>query len=193
MLESLSYWSLTDFMSEAPLPSDMLFGGLGLFTVNNLPKASYYALLFLKQLGDTFLAKGDGWFATRTDPDIRIIAWHYRHYSKLYALGERFETTATNRYAMFEPSQTFDLKIDLQDIPDKTWSVREYQLNRTSGSLFDAWKDMGCIDPENKEELNFIKAKSVPALRKYRISPKDNTLTLDLHMELLEVRLIILQ
>ncbi len=193
MLESLSYWSLTDFMSEAPLPSDMLFGGLGLFTVNNLPKASYYALLFLRQLGDTFLAKGDGWFATRTEQDIRIIAWHYRHYSRLYAMGERFEMTAENRYAMFEPSQIFDLKIELQNAADKTYSVREYQLNRNSGSLFDAWKDMGCIDPENKEELDFLKSKSVPALRKYRLSPKDDTLTLDLHMELLEVRLIILQ
>ncbi len=192
MLESLSYWSLTDLMSEASLPSDMLFGGLGLFTVNNLPKASYYALLFLRQLGDTLLANGEGWFATRTDHDIRIITYHYRHYSKLYAMGERFEMTPTNRYAMFEPSQALDLKIEIQDLPDKTYSVREYKLNRTSGSLFDTWKDMGCIDPESKEETELLKLKSTPGFKKYLVSPKEGTLTLDIHMELLEVSLIIL-
>src|SRR5699024_6209893 len=89
LLESLSYWSLSDLMSEAPLPERMLFGGVGLFTVNGLPKASYYALYMLRQLGDQFLAKGDNWYATRTPEDIRIIVYHYRHYSKLYTMGER--------------------------------------------------------------------------------------------------------
>ena len=64
-LDSFGYWSLTDWMGEAPLPKELFFGGLGLFTVNGIPKASYYALWLLRQLGDRFIGSGDGWFATR--------------------------------------------------------------------------------------------------------------------------------
>jgi beta-xylosidase len=102
-LDGLSYWSLTDLMTEAPLPDALLYGGLGLFTKNGLPKASYYALCILRQLGDTFLAKGDGWFATKTSKDIRIMTYHYKHITALYSMGERFDMTYNNRYALRDP------------------------------------------------------------------------------------------
>ncbi len=190
--ESLSYWALSDLMSEAPIPGNMLFGGLGLFTVNNLPKAGYYALCLLRQLGDQFLAKGEGWFATRTQTDIRIIACHYRHYSKLYAMGERFEMTEAERYAMFEPAQQKNLSLTIRDMDAPKYLVREYTVNRNCGSLFDMWVKMGSIDPKSKYEQNLLEAKSTPDVHRYYAEPSDCTLTLNLQMEILEVRLLII-
>jgi xylan 1,4-beta-xylosidase len=190
-LRGLSYWSLTDLMTEAPLPDDLLYGGLGLFTKNGLPKASYYSFYLLRQLGDSFLAKGDGWFSTRTQKDIRIMAYHYKHITSLYCMGERFDMTNTARYTMFEPSETLELHLQIHDMEDKEYMVTEYIVNRNAGSLYDAWVDMGCIDPQTEQEAEFLRAKSVPSIRKYKKAASDGTLTLHPRLDLLEIRLMI--
>lgn len=190
--DGLSYWALTDLMAEAPLPSQLLFGGLGLFTVNGLPKASYYSLYLLHRLGDEFLAKGKGWFATKTSSDIRIIAYHYKHISKLYTMGERFDMTDTDRYTMFEPSESLFMELKIEDMEDREYMLTECTLSRKCGSLYDAWVDMGCLNPMNNTERFFLEAKSVPSLRKSKLTASDGTLTLQIRLELLEVKLVII-
>jgi xylan 1,4-beta-xylosidase len=191
-LSGLSYWSITDLMTEAPLPDRLLFGGLGLFTTNGLPKASYYVLYLLRQLGDTFLAKGEGWFATRTGKDIRIMAYHYKHISKLYAQGERFDMTDTDRYTMFEPSEVLDIQLQIHDMEDKEYSLTEYIVNRNAGSIYDAWSAMGSIDPQTELEKQCLQAKSAPSIHKSKVTAKDGTLSLHPQLDLLEVRLMMI-
>lgn len=190
--DGLAYWSLTDLMAEAPLPEKFLFGGLGLFTVNGLPKAGYYALWLLGQLGDSFLAKGNGWYAARTQTRICIIAYHYKHISNLYAMGEQFDMTETDRYTMFEPSESLYLELELHDMEDREYSLTEYILNRNHGSLYDAWIEMGTESPVTDMERGFLEAQSMPALRKSKVTAKNGTLLLRPQLELLEVRLMIL-
>ena len=121
-LDGFGYWSLTDWMGEAPLPQQMFFGGLGLFTVSGIPKASFYALSLLRQLGDACIGKGEGWFATRQGDKYSIILYNYRHFSHLYALGERFDMTFTDRYTPFDPVQSLDAHITLSDVKNGiTW------------------------------------------------------------------------
>lgn len=108
-------------MSEAPLPGHLLFGGLGLFTYNGLPKASYYVMTLLSRLGGEFPAKGNGWFAPRTSEDIRIIAYHYIHISSLYAMSEQFIMTPTDRYTMFGSYQPLSLTLHLSEMEDREY------------------------------------------------------------------------
>ena len=65
--DSFGYWSLTDWMGEAPLPESLFFGGLGLFTVGGIPKAAYHVFRMLRRLGDELLGQGPGWFVTAGD------------------------------------------------------------------------------------------------------------------------------
>lgn len=189
-LDCFSYWSLTDWMGEAPLPGELFFGGLGLFTVPGIPKASYYALTLLRQLGDTFAGKGEGWFATRQGNSYRILLYNYRHFSHLYALGERFDMTFTDRYTPFDPVQQLDVHIALDGVPNGVYTVRETVLNRKSGSAFDQWLEMGALEPDTQQELAVLEALSTPKYSKYLAEAKDRTLELDAMMDMLEVRLI---
>ncbi len=59
-------------MADDACPTNF-FGGLGLFTVNGIPKASYYAYTLLRQLGDQFLGRGDGYFITRKHNSYQIM------------------------------------------------------------------------------------------------------------------------
>ena len=189
-LDSFGYWSLTDWMGEAPLPSELFFGGLGLFTVNGIPKASYYALSLLRQLGNAFIGKGDGWFATKQGNRYIIIMYNYRHFSRLYALGERFDMTFTDRYTPFDPVQHLDVHLTLNDVKNGKYLIRETVLNRKSGSAFDQWVDMGALELDTEKELRTLEALSTPSCSKYTTEATNHTLELDALLDMLEVRLL---
>lgn len=192
-LDSFGYWSLTDWMGEAPLPKELFFGGLGLFTVNGIPKASYYALWLLRQLGDRFIGSGDGWFATRQGSCFIILMYNYRHFSHLYALGERFDMTFTDRYTPFDPVQNLDIHLTLNDVENGKYLIRETVLNRKSGSAFDQWVDMGAMELDTEQEFKTLEARSTPSCSKYIAEAKNLSLELDAMLEMLEVRLIIIE
>ena len=191
-LDSFGYWSLTDWMGEAPLPQQMFFGGLGLFTVSGIPKASYYALELLRQLGDTFIGKGDGWFATRRGDQYIIMLYNYRHFSHLYALGERFDMTFTDRYTPFDPVQHLDVHLTLNNVKNGSYVVRETVVSRKSGSAFDQWVDMGALEPDTRQELTVLEAHSIPSCTKYIADAKNHSLELDAMLDMLEVRLLVI-
>lgn len=188
--DGLAYWSLSDLMSESPVPDLYLFGGLGLFSVDGIPKAAYYALAFLGLLKDRFLAKGDSWFATRSDDTLSIIACHYKHITHLYALGERFDMSETDRYTMFEPSESLCLQLEITGLADGEHEMTEYTLNRKNGSLYDTWADWGVGTPSSNAERTYLKAKSVPFLHKSKTTVKNGTLNLFSELSLLEVKVI---
>jgi len=189
-LESFGYWSLTDLMSEAPLPEQLFFGGLGLFTANGIPKASYFAMILLRSLGDTTIGKGDGWFATRRGKEYRVLLYNYRHFSHLYAQGERFDMTFLDRYTVFSPEQNLDVHFTLTDVENGDYLVREIILNRHNGSSFDQWLTMGGLELDQPQEYETLAARSQPARNKYKATSRRHTLELDAMLEMLEVRLL---
>ena len=189
-LDSFGYWSLTDWMGEAPQPREMFFGGLGLFTASGIPKAGFYAFTLLRRLGDSLLGRGDGWFVTRQGGSYQILLYNYRHFSHLYALGERFDMTFTDRYTPFSPEQMMDVNLSLLDVESGKYVVTETILNRSSGSAFDQWVAMGAIELTRSAELETLAARSVPAINKYTADTEDGTLHLDAMLDMLEVRLI---
>lgn len=189
-IDGLSYWALTDLMAEHALPAELFFGGLGLFTLNGIPKASYYAMMLLHQLGDDYLMKGEHWFATKKEDEIRIIAYNYKHYTQLYSAGERFDMTRTDRYTMFEPSTDLNLTLSIRDLNESKYQVKEYILNRNHGSSFDSWRQSGGVEFDSLQDFDYLKAISKPLPHFYYKAPIDHTLTLEIKMQVLEVRLI---
>ena len=192
-LDSFGYHSLTDWMSEAPLPKEQFFGGLGLFTVDGIPKAAYQVLRMMRQLGDTLLGQGPGWFVTTGEGGYQVILYNYRHFTYLYAMGERFDMTFTDRYTAFSPEQALDVHLRLKDVEGGTYLVREVLLNRKHGSAFDIWASMGAMELDTQEELDYLNARSIPALRKFTLEAKDGTMELDAWLDMLEARLLLIE
>ncbi len=189
-LDSFGYWALTDWMIEAPLPDELFFGGLGLFSVGGIPKAAYHVFRMLRCLGDELLGRGPGWFITAGDGGYQVMLYNYRHFSNLYAMGERFDMTFTERYTPFSPEQAMDTHLRIEDVEDGEYLVQETILNRRHGSAFDIWNSMGGLEPESQEELDYIKNRAVPAMRKFTVQASDRTLELDAWLDMLEVRLL---
>lgn len=189
-LDSFGYWSLTDWMGESSEPSEMFFGGLGLFTSQGIPKASYYAFTLLKQLGDQFIGSGDGWFATKSTDSYQLLLYNYRHFSYLYSIGERFDMTFRERYTPFAPEQALDIHIDLCNLPNGNYHIRETILNRKAGSAFDIWNAMGGIELNRQDDLDYLLSRSLPSRNQYITTAKKGHLEVNAILDMLEVRLI---
>ena len=70
--------------------------------------------------------------------------------------------------------------------------MRETILSRRHGSAFDIWSSMGGLEPESREELDYIKARATPAMRKFTVEARHHALELDAWLDMLEVRLLLI-
>lgn len=114
-LSSYGFWFLTDLMSDAPVPELPFFGGVGLFTRKGIPKASYFAFFLLAKLGSALVERGDGYFMTEENGTYQILMYNYQHFSTLYANGEKFDMTRTDRYTVFANKEPKILHVRIEN------------------------------------------------------------------------------
>ena len=189
-LDGMGYWMLTDLFEEHQVPEALFHDGLGLFTAGGVRKAAYYAYCLLAKLGDTLIARGDGWFLTRQGGEYQLMLYHYRHYSDLYASGEMFDMTETDRYTVFGPYRKRAFDIALSGMADGPWQVQEYILNREHGSAFDKWVEMGAQPQLSPEECELLDHLSRPMLHRSVLAPQGGEMHLRAVLEPLEVRFL---
>lgn len=189
-LDGMGYWMLTDLFEEHQVPEAMFHGGMGLFTYNGIRKAAYYAYCLLARLGDTLIGQGDGWFLTRRGDAYQLMLYHYRHYSDLYASGEMFDMTETDRYTVFGPYRKRSFDICLSGMQEGRWQVKEYILNRQYGSAFDKWVEMGAQPLQSQEECALLNSLAQPMMHTSVLAVQDGSLHLKAELEPLEVRFL---
>lgn len=189
-LDSFAYWSLTDLMGEAPLPEKMFFGGLGLFTKNGIAKPAFYVLSLLNRLQGVCIGRGPGWFAVREEAGYKILLYNYRHYTDLYASGEQFLVTYEDRYNLFEPTQTLEVHIRIEEVKNGDYLVQETSVGRKSGSVYDLWLETGALEPVDPATMELLKHKSAPMITNYVLRADEHVIEADAILDMLEVRLI---
>lgn len=189
-LESFGYWQVSDFTEEVKIKNQLYHGGQGLFTYNRIKKSHYYIFQMLSKLGDKLINKGDRFFITTDGTNIQIILYNYEHYSKLYASGEIFDLTFTNRYTPFSKQSSLKVVIPLKKLSENKYQITETIINKKYGSSFDKWLELGGLPLENLQDIEYLKSASLPRIQKKRVSPENSILTITAELEPLEVRLI---
>lgn len=186
-LDSFGYWSLTDLIEENTLPDKLFHGGLGIYTMNGIRKGVFYAFLFANMLGDTLINAGEEYFITKKGKKYQIITYHYIHYGDLFASGELFDITETNRYTAFDMSKKLSVSLQLSDIENGSYSVREYYVNCHHGNAYDIWIEMGAM-PLSTKDTEILRRLSVPGFHQGSLYAERNTLTYIAELEPLEIR-----
>ncbi len=186
-LDSFGYWSLTDLLEENALPDTLFHGGLGIYTMNGIRKNVFYAFYFANMLGDDLLAADEGYFITRKADSYQIITYNYVHYGNLFASGELFDITQTTRYSPFDMTHKLRVSLDLKDIENGTYELREYYVNRSHGSSYDIWLKMGAV-PVDSQDIQLLRGLSVPGYHKELHLVEKNQLSYAPILEPLEIR-----
>ena len=190
--EYLGYWLLTDFIDEWLVPGGVFHGGYGLFTINGIPKAGYQALRMLNRIGEHRIASGEGWFVSRTDHTIQIYLYHYCHYDALYRYRYQKLTDPHDAYKVFESDGRLKIELELCGLDPGIYRQESWALNRSAGSTFDRWIEMGAPGVMTPEDLKYLNDMAQP-LCKIRDTDTVGTLRLQAELEPHEVRLIVLK
>lgn len=188
-LDSFGYWVLTDMIEETLPSKEEFHGGLGLYTTSGIKKPHYYVFDFLNRLGDRLIEKGEGYFITKSYGKVQIILYNYEHFNHLFASGETFDMTFTERYTPFSQLGKMDISLELTDLPVKNCIVREHILNQYSGSAFDEWVRMGA-GKLAQEEIAYLKQVSIPKRYTQTQTIENGVLSINAALEPLEVRFI---
>lgn len=187
-LSSFGYWSLTDLIEENALPDTLFHGGLGIYTINGLRKNVFYSFYFANMLGDELIAADDSYFITKKpDNSYQIISYNYVHYGNLFASGELFDITETNRYSAFDMSRKLRINFSLNDLVNGRYEIREYFVNREHGSAYDIWLSLGGV-PINPKDTNLLRGLCVPGFHKELRLIEKNQISYTTVLEPLEIR-----
>lgn len=189
--ESFGYWSFSDFMEEISDFGGIYHGGYGLFTYNGIPKSGWHALRFLRMLGNTRLAAGNGWFAARNEKGIQILLHNYCHYDYLYCRRSRKLTDPQKAYSVFAESGPVIYDISIDHLAQGTYEMRKYSITPAHGSSFDTWVAMGMPPYLSAEERTYIERASQPFYQVETVHA-DEELSLECILNAHEVQIIIL-
>lgn len=148
--DSLGFWVFTDIFEETAAGVEPFHGGFGLINHHGIVKPAYHGFAFLSELGDYVLASEPGCIVTGNSPhqlngeapadsftDIRILLYHYVHFTERFASGDRSALRINDRYRVFEEAQPLDIDVMLESI-GPTEAV-EIVCSRKHGSAYDVW------------------------------------------------------
>lgn len=188
-LDSFGYWVLTDLNEEIQISPEEFHGGLGLFTINGIKKPHYHMFRQLSKLGDELVERGEGYFITKSELKIQIVLYNYEHFNHLFAQGEAYDMTFTERYTPFSNQGRMEVSLELIGLNASRCKIKEEIINQTSGSAFDEWIKMGAISPD-KQGIEYLKHISIPHIFQRISDISDNSLQINVLMAPLEVRFI---
>lgn len=190
-LDSFGVWTLTDALEEMPLNDRLFHGGIGFFTKNGIKKPAFYALKFLSQLDDNLLQQGNGYFITTDNHDnYSILLYNYHHFSSFYAQGILIDSSPETRYEVFGNPSSSGLSLQISDVKNGTYHIKEYLVNREHGSCYDEWVRMGGMPVNNKRDIKLLKQRSVPYLKQSKVGVKTEKITHYALLEPHEIRLV---
>lgn len=188
-LDSFGYWVLTDMIEETMPSKEQFHGGLGLYTTSGIKKPHYYVFRFLNRLGDSLIAKGNGYFIARSPNKVQIITYNYEHFNHLFAQGETFNMNFLERYTPFNKLGPMEISLELCSLDATSCIIKEEIINQKYGSAFDEWIRMGA-SPMDNDDVEYIKNVAVPRRYKRKEKIEGGVLTYNAALDPLEVRYV---
>jgi len=160
-LSGMGFWTFTDLFEELGMPQPLFHGGFGLMTYNGLRKPSFHAYAFMRQLGNQLLFQGERFIVTKSSDEIQILAYNYCHYNDLYKAMDFSQVSELNRYHPFTNQKVQSIELSLEGLSGN-YSIERQWVNRETGSVFDAWVNMGAPSIINDDAYRYLDSASQP-------------------------------
>ncbi|AEF86905.1 beta-1,4-xylosidase with transcriptional regulator of AraC/XylS family [Treponema primitia ZAS-2] len=160
-LNGIAFWTLSDIFEEDEILIPAFGGGFGLVTAEGIRKPSWWALWFLHHVRGAILARGDEYVITKKDDGIAILIFRYVYYDQFFTEGDHSLLSFTTRYEVFEKKSPALFAFTVQGLSGK-YTAREYTLDRTHGSAFDIFADMGFPQELSSYDTEYLRSMAHP-------------------------------
>lgn len=164
-IDILSFWSLSDIIEEGLTESKLYHGGLGLLTYNRLKKPSYNAFSLLSKLGNNIIEKGNDYIVTSKNNNYQILLFNFVYFDELFMSGDKSLLDYHNRYNIFKNSNISKEIHLILSMPSGNYRIKRWNLNRHSGSTFDAWESMGAPEQIQSDIYDYLRSKEIPEIK----------------------------
>ena len=174
----IGYWQLSDtsFLTF-DVNQKEIFGGNGLLSKNGIPKPSFFAFDFLNDLGDDLLYHSEGVVVTQKQRKFQILLYHYCHLNSLYYYSDSAYFNRLNLVDMFENDGISKFNIVIESLKEgEKYKFRERRMSAEDGAFLTEANRLSLIDDFSREEINYLKMRCVPSLKRQVVTVKNNAL-----------------
>lgn len=139
------------------------FWGCGLIDKNGIEAPAYYSFVFLNQLGESLLERGENYCVTRGDDDsYRILLYGYAHVEPSKLLGLSENSSFAEVYDLFEEYKAKRVRLKIAVGESGKYRIERYRINRNNGSVLDIW--IGGMKSSNISEREYLSRIQPPLL-----------------------------
>jgi xylan 1,4-beta-xylosidase len=154
---SYSYWTFGDVFEEAGVAFTLFSGCFGLLANGNIPKPTYWAFVFYKDLYETGVGRGEHFVVTKSlDGNLRGIAWNHLEEGGEVSLGLSF------------------------DVDEGTYLLLTKTVDEVSCNPLKAWLDMGSPANPTARQLALLKECARPLVATQQLEIEEGVATVAL-------------
>ncbi|MDR1540004.1 MAG: hypothetical protein LBU32_18795 [Clostridiales bacterium] len=129
------------------------------------------------------MAQGEGYAVTAKNGAIRIVAYHYCHYDKLYLEKYAVAMSVGERYHVFVEKMDLCYRFALENMPPGEYEIEFYSVGRSGGSAFDAWVAMGMPSQLRPTRLKYMMDISNPFYSIVRQNTENGILSVEMSLK----------
>lgn len=169
VISGLGYWLLSDISSEYIDSAGLLYGGAGLINRNGIRKPGYFAYEYLSKLGSHLIKKGENHIITRhSDNEFEVLVFNYKYLSHYSLINYDYEKDFRHINNLLEDQDDLSVTIQLRNVREGKYSVKQYALNSEHGSLLDEWIRLSAPDNIQQSEVDYLRNICVPKRQIYK-------------------------
>lgn len=144
---------------QVNITNELFFGYPGLINDKGIKKPAFYAYSLLNKLGNTLVAKGDGYVVTKTNNQYEILLYTYHD-----KINDLISMASFSKLRGIKNATSKKLSLNITNIHSDI-NVTTYEINEKIGSSYNYWIDMGRPTRLNKDENGILHKASYPNIR----------------------------
>ena len=173
-VEMFGYWQLSDLYGTFGSTPQLLHGGSGLITKDDIPKASFFSFIFLNKLKGNVLYRDDNIIITAEGyKRINILIYNKKNFNSIYHLKKENLLEVARIENAFEDILPLKQIIRLKDIQSGTYRVKKIQLDKKNGDILSHWIEWNQALNLSKEDISYLKQVCRPKLLVQSVKVKD--------------------
>ena len=188
-VDRMGYWIATDLFGDFADSTMILNGSAGLVSKNGIPKPSFYALKFYRQLKPNICYQAENFIVTAdNEGNFAILIHNYKELNYLYYVNQEDSITYQKIPTLFVNKEPKTIHLRLNHLTHTQWEIKKNSVNNQFGDVLQTWQSLGFRQEVNREEVDYLKRTTIPKLHFENM--QGATIELFEELEANEIRLI---
>lgn len=191
---AIGYYMLPDRPLRFSDNLDLLFGGWGLITENDIPKPSWHALHMLSLLGEQIVKIDRNVVVTRHNSmSYQCLLYHYEHLRPDAANRNLTREDFELPESIFQESPEENITLRLNGISPGSYLIKELIVNSSRANILHEWRQTGYRNLEGYYNVRALRRRSemIPEITTVEVN-EEETLTRTIFLRYNEVHLLLI-